>query len=262
MPKQWIVGCLMLVSVLALAACMPANPEHSLAPKHTLARDGGTRLTLRAACLPSAPDCDLAKQRAAAMEVLRQRLEQSISVNDPIVRGDGAADIVVELPGVTSHSQVADITTLLTTSGAVAVLDTGDTPLPTGTNVAGQTCLSTCAADQYRIMFTGDQIDRAQVGVQQDTAHGGTWLVQFAFAGSARKQFADYTASHIGQYLTIAANDVVVESATIQSEIDATAQISGMNEAEAKQLAADLKSGALPATLTVLTTEQAQPSGS
>jgi preprotein translocase subunit SecD len=50
-------------------------------------------------------------------------------------------------------------------------------------------------------------------------------------------------------------------SATIQSEIDGTGQIGGASEADAKRLAAYLKSGSLPVALSVASTELVMPSG-
>lgn len=266
MPKRWnrrylILFCL-LIGALALTACGPVSLWKAPAPQHSLARDGGARLTLHVACLPTAPNCDLTKQRDATAVILSRRINEYTTVPDAVVRSDGSATLIVELPGMTSSIQIADIIALLMSVGSVTILDTGDTFLSVGTNIAGQTCTSACDANHYRIMFTDDQIDRSQVGVQQDTAHGGIWLVQFKFAGSARQQFASYTASHVGQYLTITANDVVIDAAVIQSEINGAAQISGMDEVGAKRLAAYLKSGSLPAGLTLVTSAVVMPSGS
>ncbi len=259
MPKRGNGRFLVFFAVLLLTACSPIGLRQSVTPQHSLAQDGGVRLTLRAMCPPSAPTCNLAKERDAAIGVLTRRLAGRSEVHDPVVRADGSMNIIVELPGITGSTQIADITSLLTTSGAVAILDTGSDFLPVGANTAGKTCASACETGQYHIAFTGDQIDRNQVAAQIDN-QSGQWIVQFAFAGPARKQFASYTASHIGDYLTITVDDVVVESATIQSEIDNSCQISGMTEPAARQLAANLKLGSLPAALTVVTSELVTPS--
>jgi preprotein translocase subunit SecD len=228
--------------------------------QRTLVHDGGTRLTLRASCLPATPACDLTKQRDAAIRVLSRRLAGQTEIANPVVRADSAANIVVELPGVTNSGQVADITALLTGTGAVAILDTGDAVLQIGTSTTGKTCVSSCEAGQYRVVFTGDEMDRSQVAARQDEA-SGHWVVMFGFAGSVKQQFADYTASHIGQSLTIISDDIVIASPTIQSEIDGSGEITGVNETEAKRLAAYLNSGSLSAALSVVTTELFMPSG-
>ena len=260
MVKRWTWRYFLLLGMLALAACAPSDIGQRFAPpQRSLERDGGTRLTLRASCLPFAPACTLTQLRDAATRILSQRLAGSADVNDPVVRADGLANIVVELPGITSETQIANLTTLLTERGSVAILDTGSQMLPIGTTTAGKTCVTSCESDQSPIVFTGEQIDRTQVNVQNDQQHQA-WVVTFGFAGSARQQFADYTASHIGQFLTITANDVVTESAVITTEIDGPGQITGLSQAEAQHLAADLKSGPLPVAVTLISSELAQPS--
>lgn len=260
--KRWNVRYLILLCVLALAACSPVGVRQSTTTQHALAQDGGTRLTLRASCLPAAPACDLTKQRDAAIAALTRRISRNTSVLGAVVRTDGATNIVVELPGISDDAQIMDITKLLTdVGGKVEILDASDAILDTGASVAGKTCVSACDAGQYRVVFTGDQMDPGQISVQQDTQHTGVWLVEFAFAGAAKKQFAEYTASHIGQPLVITLNDVVISSPTIQSEIDEAGEISGLGEAEARQIANDVRLGALPVALTLITTEHVAPTG-
>lgn len=265
MPKPWngrhlIASVCLLALVMLLAACSRPGPQQSLAPQHTFARDGGIRLTLRVSCLPDASTCDLEKQRDAAVGVIARRLGERKDLSDPVVRGDGSDGIVVELPDVASGPLVGDITALVTTRGRIEILDTGDDSLVIGSSTVGKTCADTCDAGQYPVIFTGDQIDRSSVAAQQDRFQAGKWVVLFRFSGSSRQQFADYTASHIGRYLTITANDVVVMSSVIQSEIEDTGQITVMDENQARRLAAYLMSGSLPATIAVVSTEQAQPS--
>lgn len=266
--SRWSAQCLTLLCavsalcMLAVVGCSPIGVRQSPTSHRMLAHDGGTRLTLRASCLPAAPACDLTKQRDAAIRVLSRRLAGRTEIANPVVRADGAANIIVELPGISGDAQITDITKLLTDVGGEAeILDAGDAILDAGTSVAGKTCVSACDAGQYRIVFTGDQMDPGQISVQQDTQHTGVWLVVFAFAGAAKKQFASYTASHIGQPLVITLNDVVISSPTIQSEIDGVGEISGLSEAGVRQVATDLKIGALPVALTVTTTEHVAPTG-
>lgn len=256
----YALSILCVLGMLALSGCSLIGVRQSPASQHTLASDGGTRLILRAACLPDAPACDLSKQRDAAMRVLSRRLAGRSAIANPIVRADGAANIIVELPGMTDSGQVADITALLTGTGAVAVLDTGDAIVEVGESTAGQTCTTSCEAGQYRVVFTGGQMDRSQVAARQDE-QSGHWVVVFGFAGPAKQQFAAYTASHIGQALTITSDDIVIESATIQSMIDGPGEITGVDETEAKRLAAYLNSGSLPVALSVASTELVMPSG-
>ena len=248
----WLMLC-----VLGFAACGESALGQT---RHTLVRDGGVRLVLRAACLPDAPACDLAKQRDAAVAVLSRRITGNTDVPNPVVRVDGAADIVVELPGVSDEAQITSVTTLVTEAGGtVEILDTRGVSPDVGANMTGKTCRSACDAGQYRVVFTGAQMNPGRIAVQQDTQHGGVWLVEFAFAGAAKKQFADYTASHIGQALVFTLNDVVIASPFIASAIDDAGQVSGLSEAQARQVAHDLKVGALPVALSIVSTERVTP---
>jgi len=166
------------------------------------------------------------------------------------------ADLVVELPGVKDDAQAVQ---LLTYRGALAILDTGTTQLPAGTDTTGKTCATACQPGQYPIVFTGQQMYANAVQAQQDPQTGRP-VVFFAFAGADKQRFADYTRSHVGQYLTITADDVVIESATIQSAIDGVGEISGtMSLDDAKRLAAYLKSGPLPVRLVLIADERVTP---
>ncbi|MGE5335606.1 MAG: SecDF P1 head subdomain-containing protein [Nitrososphaerota archaeon] len=266
MRRRWDGRYLALISLLMLSlllvACSAIGQGQPLAPRHTLARDGGVRLTMRASCLPSAPTCNLAQQRAAAVGALARRIAQNTAIKDAVVRAEGAADIVAELPGVTQDAQAVSIAALLTNIGArVEFLDAGGTSPNVGANVARETCAGACDPGLYRVMFTGDQVDAGTVRAVADSQRAGTWVVAFEFTDAARQQFASYTESHIGQDLTITVNDVVVWSAAIQAKIDGLGQISGLTEAAARQLASDLKAGFLPVALTVITTEFVTTSG-
>lgn len=242
----------LILAVLALAALAACG-----APQHTLMNDGGSRLTLQASCLPEKPGCVVGNWLDATRQVLARRLG-GLDIVDAVVRVDGADQIVVELPGVTNDAQVVST---LTEHGGVAILDTGTTPVAVGMDVIGKTCTATCAAGQFHIVFTGDQMDPSSMKAELDPQSNQP-VVAFAFVGTAKADFARYTASHIGQYLTIAANDNVVESAVINSQIDGLGQVSGgnMTVSEAQHLAVLMKSPALPLHLTALTNEVLQPS--
>lgn len=243
----------LILAVLALAGLVACG-----APQHTLTKDGGSRLTLQASCLSEKPGCIVGNWLDATRQVLARRLGDGLDIADAVVRVDGADQIVVELPGVTNDAQVVST---LTEHGGVAILDTGPTPVAVGTDVTGETCTAACAAGQLHIVFTGDQMDPSSIKAELDPQSNQP-IITFAFAGTAKADFARYTASHIGQYLTIAANDRVVESAVINSQIDGLGQVSGgnMTVSEAQHLAVLMKSPALPLHLTVLTNEVLQPS--
>jgi preprotein translocase subunit SecD len=256
LPDQFI-ACLSLLGLVALlVGCSPIGPQY------TLAHDGGYRLTLRATCPPTAVGCDLMKRRDAALPLLSDRLTERTSVQDVVVRATGPTDIVVELPRVTTERDAARDVSLLACCGTVAILDTGEQPLAFNESTAGRTCATACQAGQYPIAFTGEQIDRQSIYVGSDSSSGPPEpAVLFAFTSAYQAQFADYTRTHIGMYLTITADEIVIESVLIQSEIDTALQIRGFSTVDAAQQLADLLwVGSLSVALTLVGEERVAPS--
>ncbi len=95
-------------------------------------------------------------------------------------------------------------------------------------------------------------MDPASVSAHVDTVTGQGYVV-LAFAGDNQKRFTDYTHSHLGQYLTVTRDGTVVESAQIADIVPGPTEITGLpTEQDALLLAAYLKDGALPLSLTVV----------
>jgi hypothetical protein len=216
---------------------------------------GGIEVVAELACPAAHPGCDLAASQSRVMTIMRQRLEYALSLQDVPVRPQGATRIVADIPGDMGGVQE------LFNTGSFAVLNTGGTQLPIGTTVTGKTCAAACSSGQYSVMFTSGDLDTAAVQVQTDKQTGQP-VIAFAFAGQARDRFAQYTGSHVGQYLTITLDDVVIESAVIQSQIAKTAQLSGITTPQqAHDLAAFMKFGALPTAIAIVSTHPVPPSG-
>ena len=244
--------------LLACLALLLAGCGGSTGPQPSLGPNGGLRVTLQATCLPTAPGCDVSKQRDEAVSVLSRRLSQPGGVAGSAVQTDGQSGVVVELPGV---SDIASVHPLLTSIGALAFVDSAGQPPDIGTNISEQLCASTCGAGQYKIVFTGTQLDHSQTGATQDRSTS-RWVVLFEFAGDTRNQFGQYTRDHIGHYLTITLDGVVIEAAIIQSEIDGQGEIidsDAMTQLGAQQLAAMMISGPLPVALSVASTQMVAP---
>jgi hypothetical protein len=252
-----IVACVVSVSLIALVvsltACSPSGPPY------TLAHDGGYRVTLRASCPPTVPDCDLGSQRAAAIPLLSRRQAAFAEVKDAVVRANGADGIVVELPRVTDD---ADLVHLLTSTGAVAFVDTGETSLAIGADVSTKTCfgyLDPCRPGQFLVVFTGDEINPDQVSVQTDSSTGQQ-SVRYEFVREYQRQFAAYTHDAVGHYLAITVDAMVIASEPIQEEIDTSGEIGVATADDARRLAAYLESGPLPVLLMVVSNEHVTPS--
>ncbi|MCB9228793.1 MAG: protein translocase subunit SecD [Deltaproteobacteria bacterium] len=115
------------------------------------------------------------------------------------------------------------------------------------------------------VLLTGDDIQDARVAIQSD-GMGKSPVVSLKLTGPGGRQFAQVTGSNINKRLAIVLDDVVESAPVIQQKIaTGDAQISigkgggrSFNESvnEAQQLALVLKSGAIPATITVLEERQ------
>ena len=222
-------------------------------PGSSSTQQGGLSINALTGC--TAPTCSLVPVVQKVTSVLTQRLSGVPGVRSVTITPVSASELNIKLVGITDVSAVAP----LLAAGTFEIIDTGGQYLAPGTNVAGQTCTTACASGQYKIVFTGSQLDPNQISAGLDSQTGQP-IMTFAFAGSARQAFAQYTAQHIGQYLTIALDGTVIESATIQSEIDGNGQMTGFaSAARARQVAALLKSGPLPEPFQMLLVQACRP---
>ena len=217
------------------------------------ANSGGRRLVLQAACPARNSGCDLYVGVQEAVRVLQGRANTLSGTTEVNTQADAGGRITVTLTGTPDDATARQV---LTTEGTLDILDTGATVLPVGTSVAGQTCTTACQSGQYEIVFTGAELDPHSISVQLDQQTGKP-VISFAFAGSAKAAFAAYTRQRIGQYLTIAVDRTVVESATIQSEIDGNCEITGLASTDqARDLAAYMQYGQLPVTLSIVSDQR------
>jgi preprotein translocase subunit SecD len=217
---------------------------------------GGIQFVLEAQCPPDEPKCDIASQMPNVQKSIENRINGGLALTDAIVTQQGSNRLVVQLPGLTDDTQARQ---LLGQTGQMYIIDTGSSSLPVGTDVTGLTCTTECGPNQYKIQFKGSDLDTSSVsaGLDPNTQQPS---VSFQFKGAAKTRFAQYTHDNIGKFLTITLDNKVIESATIQSEIDGPGQISGnMTVAQASQLATLLKYGALPLPLTIISEQQLAP---
>jgi len=192
---------------------------------------------------------------AATMDATRTQIEQRVNgglgVNEPLIRTqttDGKPSISVELPGLNTGNQQQAIETLLKT-GLLEFWDTGTT------SAAQDTILNPADYTQNnpggKPLFTGKDLDPNALQVGQDENTGG-YVIQFSMKGDAVGRFSNYTAKHIGNYLTVTLDKKVISSPSINSQIAGSGQISGrFTLTEAQQLVNVLKYGSLPIALTI-----------
>lgn len=211
----------------------------------------------------------------ASIETARNIIERRVNglgVTEALVQTQGDDRIVVEMPGI-DDPELA-ISTIKET-GLLEFIDTGATSLPAGLPVrttyselsATPTLTDTDALTGtgevsptvplfpeqgiiYETVFTGRDLRRA--GVDRDPTTG-RFSVLFEMQPDAAQRFAEYTGSHINQFLTIVLDGEVVSSPQIQSVIpDGSGSITGdFTFQAARSLAVQLQYGALPVPLKV-----------
>ena len=254
-PTRWRVGVVSRTSVIA-AALLISFLIGGLVAGLILVRLGtieiaqplgsGLEVRLQPACAVSGQQCapDALALLPQDRPILEQRLALDALGGPSVVRLDSSNLIVVDLPAL---KQEQDTLGLLSQTGLLEILDTGFTgltlnqPVPPGAS--------------YPVAFTGAQMDASSIQAIQDPVSNHAEIL-FEFKASARSAFASYTQSHIGEYLTITLDNIVLESAVIQSQITGQGAIgSGQTLAQAQHTAVLLRSGALPLPLTVVSVQ-------
>jgi preprotein translocase subunit SecD len=255
MRGNTVRSILFLVFILLLGAGatyvdLPNTPgihigsyKNNLAVKQGLDLQGGIQIVLEASCPSDQPKCDIKSLLPDALNAVQKRVAGGLSVNDAVVRQQGSNRILVQLPGLQDTQQANE---LLGKTGKMEIIDTHGTPLNVGTVVQ---------PGQYPVAFTGAQLDPKSISATLD--QNNQPIVTFEFQGSARSAFATYTRDNQGGYLTVTLDGTVINSAQIQSEIDGQGEINGIGSIQSAQdLATQLKYGALPLPLAVVSEQQ------
>lgn len=228
-----------------------------------------------------------------SMETARQIVENRVNglgLAETIVQIQGGRRIIVELPGIDDPELAIEI---IRGTAQLEFVDAGYVPLMKGTVVTttlggprlsgspvGATPVApeatptlslgpatvvtetapttpTVPSNVYETILTGADLD--QVGLDRDDLG---YFIPFRLKAEAADKFAQYTASHVGQYLCIVLDKEVISCPQIQEAIpggngritlgDATYQ-------EAHGLAIQLHYGALPVPLRVETATTVGP---
>jgi preprotein translocase subunit SecD len=218
--------------------------NNDLKPRLGLDLQGGVQVLLQATCTLPNHTCQAGELSHLddARNNIEQRVNGGLGVSEPVIRTEGNNLISVELPGLKNEQ---DAVKLLGQTGKMEIIDTGSVqlqvnqPVPQGSN--------------YPVVFTGADLDSGNINATVDQQTGQP-VILFQFKGAKQSAFSDYTRTHVGQYLTITLDGVVIESAVIQSQITGQGQISGgsMTLDSAQRTAALLRYGSLPVPLTIV----------
>ena len=290
---RWLV-LIVLLTAFALRVSLPGSedlvidsngdgePEFSLSVQQSLGLDlvGGLRVLLKADLPPGQYSAEDLGQTANNVS----RRIDALGVSEATIQVlPGSGRILVELPGVSDPEQA--VATIQQTAllefvdfnglGGQAQDFEGQRILTTAQlEIQQRRALSQPAAEEgdgaqaeaiahvnpltrqpFITVMTGAGLQAAVAGFDQMSA--GSWLIQFELNEDGGAVFGPFTANSIGQPMAIVLDGVVLSAPVIQSELSTGGVITGdFTEEEARTLALQLRSGALPIPLSVESTAQ------
>ncbi len=252
MRRSTLLLLLLIIALAGAAAYIDApnnggihigGYHNDLTVRQGLDLQGGVQILLQASCNVPVPKCTSADldRMPDVRDNIERRVNGGLGVSEPVIRLQGNDRISVELPGLKNEQEAVQ---LLGQTGKLEIIETGSQHLDEGTTVE---------PGQYPVKFTGDQLDPNSIAATIDQQTGRP-IITFQFKGAAQSAFAEYTQSHINQYLTITLDGKVIESAQIINQITGQGQISGGNMTleSAQRIAALLRYGSLPVPLTLV----------
>lgn len=197
---------------------------------------------------------------SGAMESLKMVIESRINafgVAEPIIQTEKSTaggvqiqKLIVELPGVTDVNKAVDLI------GKTPVLEF-KTEKAAGTSaaVANASSSASASAIEYETTaLTGRFLKTARVEFDQNTRQP---LVSLEFNDEGKKLFGEITSANVGKTVAIFLDGRAISTPVVQQAItDGKAVISGrFTPTEARDLARDLKYGALPVPIELIGTE-------
>lgn len=209
-----------------------------------------------------------------SLETIRNRIDE-FGVAEAVIQRQGDRDVLVQLPGIQDPTRAKELI------GKTAVLEfkllrDGVNPeeyvenkkaLPTGTQLLygakkdefGNRRRGVPYIVENQSLLTGDVLTDARV---QTGETPGTWVVAFTLDASGAKRFEDLTGANVGRRMAIVLDNVVDSAPQIRSRIPGGRGIIEGNFAvnEAKDLAIVLRSGALPAPVSIAEERTVGPS--
>jgi len=228
--------------------------ERNIKPQLGLDLRGGLQVLLEAD-LPE--DAEISSDQ---MEVARSVIENrtnALGVSENVVQIAGDRRIVGEFPGLEDTEGVIAV---IQQTGLLEFVDMGNTPLPAGTIIQTDYGLSQDAAPAedvdpetptvYHTVMTGAALK--DVGVTQPQT--GQFQIAFALTPEETDVFAEYTSTHIEQYLAIVLDKEIISAPRIQSAItEGSGVITGQFDYEsANALVVQLRYGSLPIPLKIV----------
>ncbi len=194
----------------------------------------------------------------ASIETVRRRID-AFGTTEPTIQRQGRDRILVQVPGIKDVSRLKalvgetgklEFRMVDTTSSLQQAQQSGRAP-PGTELVPSEDGFSSAYLLKSRAIVTGESLVDAQPGFDSQTNEP---VVTFRFDTAGARRFGRATQANVGRPFAIVLDNKVVSAPVIREPIlGGTGQISGnFTVAEANDLSVLLRSGALPAKLTIL----------
>jgi preprotein translocase subunit SecD len=256
---------IVLLTIVAVWISLPSNMlnffgwKDDLYIREGLDLQGGLQVILEAQ--PPEGESIGGNALDGARDTIERRVN-ALGVSEPIVQTRGDNQIIVELPGVDDPEAAVEA---IRATALLEIIDTQGQFLLEGTRVNTALGPATVVNEDgqevpvegttYETVVSGAQLESANVATDQF----GLPAVAFELNSEGGEIFYEFTSTHIGQTMSVVVDKEVINTATIQSAISRSGQITGLNRDEARFLSAQLSSGALEVPLEVIQSRTVGP---
>ena len=207
---------------------------------------------------------------AQAVETIRNRLDQ-FGLSEPTVVRQGESDIVVELPGIKTAQDEKAARELISKPANLELMAVDEERADQVNNMTtsqaaayGNVILEDTKNPNIKYLvkeipiLNGSQVIDAQVAFDQSNQA----IINFTLNSTGARIFGEFTGKNVGKRLAVVLDGKVYSAPNIRERIGGgSGQISGgFTVAEAGNVAIALRSGALPATVTMLEKRSVGPS--
>ena len=212
-----------------------------------------------------------------AIESIRRRIDD-LGVTEPVIQEHGLGDyqILVQLPGYDDPGRAKE---KMQSTSMLEIRQAMDGPytseqdaltahgglLPANTMLMrGRTVARAGEApvDNYYVISRASAVaGRDLRGAEPTQDENGRPAVRFMLTSDGGRRFASFTGAHVGDKLAVILDNKVMEVATIQEQIHDEGRITGtFTQQQVQDLASNLRSGALPASIRYLEERTVGPS--
>jgi len=225
---------------------------------NTLEVTRGENNTIHVTLTDAGLDQRISSAIESSIETVRRRID-AFGTTEPVIQRQGRNRILVQVPGIKDVSRLKSLVgetgklefklvdPTITVQQAIATKR-----IPAGSEIVPST---DGYADSYllksRAMVTGENLTDSQAGFDQQTNEP---IVTFRFDAAGGRRFGRVTSQNVGRPFAIVLDNKIISAPVIREPIlGGSGQISGNFTVEqANDMAVLLRSGALPAKLTII----------